>query len=236
MKLQRSLILMMVACLLSTVALAKKDELPAVSPEGLELRKGKVASVLYVRPGVDFSRYKRIAILDCPVAFSKDWEQERKGSAVRVSQKDMDEIKAALSAEFLKIFTDELQTRGDYQIVTTGGEDVLVLRPAIVDLDVSAPDTMQAGRSYTLSESSGAMTLYLEVFDSVSSQILARAIDREADRGSGRIQYQNKVTNRAEADRILRRWASALRARLDEVTGQGGTDRAGPATSETVTP
>jgi hypothetical protein len=143
----------------------------------------------------------------------------------------MDEIKAALSAEFLKIFTDELQTKGGYQIVTTGGEDVLVLRPAILDLDVSAPDTMQAGRSYTLSESSGAMTLYLEFFDSVSGQILARAIDRESDRGSGRIQWQNKVTNRAEADRILRRWASALRGRLDEVEG-----RTPSAASETVTP
>ena len=115
MKLRHSLILMTVICLLSGVALAKKDELPAVSHDGLELRKGKVADVVYVRPGVDFSRYKRIAILDCPVAFSKDWERERKGSAVRVSQKDMDEIKAGLSAEFLKIFTDELQNKGGYR-------------------------------------------------------------------------------------------------------------------------
>jgi hypothetical protein len=231
MEFLRSLILTAVACLLSTVALATKGELPAVSHDGLELRKGKVASVVYVRPGVDFSRYKRIAILDCPVAFSKDWERERKSGADRISQKDMDEIKADLSAEFLKIFTDELQTRGGYQIVTTGGEDVLVLRPAIVDLDVTAPDTMSAGRSYTLSESAGAMTLYLEFFDSVSGQILARAIDREADRGMGRVQWQNKATNRAEADRILRRWASALRARLDEVKG-----RSSPAASETGTP
>jgi len=231
MQLRRSLMLMTAVCLLSTAALAKKDELPAVSHDGLELRKGKVASVVYVRPGVDFSRYKRIAILDCPVAFSKDWERERKGSAVRISQKDMDEIKAALSAEFLEIFTDELQTKGGYQIVTTGGEDVLVLRPAIVDLDVTAPSTMSAGRSYTLSESAGAMTLYLEFFDSVSGQILARAIDREADRGSGQIQWQKKVMNKAEADRILRRWASALRARLDEVQGQTS-----PAASETVKP
>jgi hypothetical protein len=219
MKLQRSLILITAACLLSGTAIAKQDELPAVSHDGLELRKGK-AAVVYVRPGVDFSGYRRFAILECPVAFSKDWERERKSGAARVSQKDMDEMKADLSAEFLKIFTDELQNKGGYQIVTTGAEDVLILRPAIIDLEVSVPDSMSAGRSYTLSESAGGMTLYLEIFDSVTGQILARAIDRQEDRGTGRIQWQNSVTNKAEADRMLRRWASALRERLDEVNGK----------------
>ena len=125
-----------------------------------------------------------------------------------------------LSAEFLKVFTDELQNKGGYQVVTSGAEDVLVLRPAIMDLDVTAPDTMSAGRSYTLTESAGAMTLYLEVYDSVTSQILARAIDRETSRGMGRIQWANSVTNKQEADRVLRRWASALRSQLDAVHGK----------------
>jgi hypothetical protein len=211
---------MTAACLLSGAAMAKKEELPAVSHDGLELRKGKVAEVVYVRPGVDFSGYRRFAILECPVAFSKDWERERRTGAMRVSQKDMEEIKAGLSAEFLKIFKEELQDKGGYTIVTEGAEDVLILRPAIIDLEVSAPDTMTAGRSYTLSESAGGMTLYLEIFDSVTGQILARAIDRQEDRGMGRIQWQNSVTNKSEADRILRRWAEALRARLDEVHGK----------------
>lgn len=199
---------------------AAKDELPAVSHDGLELRKGKEAKILYVRPGVDFSRYRRLAILECTVSFSKDWEKERSRGPSRVSAKDMEAMKAGLSAEFLKIFTDELQTRGGYEIVTGAADDVLVLRPAIVDLEVNAVDSMSAGRSYTLSESAGAMTLYLEVYDSVSGQIIARAIDRQADRGTGRIQWQNSVTNKVEADRILRRWAGALRARLDEVHGK----------------
>ncbi len=197
-----------------------EEELPQTSHDGLVLRQGKVAKVVYVRPGVDFSRYKRIAILDCAVAFRKDWQRDQERSGKRITQKDMDAIRTGLSAEFLKVFTDELQNKGGYEIVTTGAEDVLVLRPAIIDLDVTAPDTMEAGRGYTLTESAGAMTLYLEIFDSVTSQILARAIDREASRGMGRIQWSNRVTNKAEADRILRRWASALRAAFDEVHGK----------------
>lgn len=214
------LALLMMAVLAATGVTAAGD-LPQTSHDGLELRKSKVASVLYVRPGADFSRYKRLAILECPVAFSGDWERDKSRSRNRLSVDDMEKMKADLSAEFRKIFTDELQNKGGYQIVGSAGDDVLVLRPAIVDLYVTAPDTQTAGRSYTLSESAGSMTLYLEIFDSVTGQILARVADRETSRGSGRIEWRNGVTNKAEADRILRRWASALRTRLDEVNGKG---------------
>jgi hypothetical protein len=96
-----------------------------------------------------------------------------------------------------------------------------VLRPAIIDLDVTAPDTMSAGRSYTLSQSAGSMTLYIELYDSVTSQLLGKAIDQRSDPGmAGTIQWRNRVTNKAEADRILRRWAKALRERLDDVHGK----------------
>lgn len=203
----------------ATVA-ADEVALPTTTHDGLVLRPGKVAQVVYVRPGVDFSRYRRFAILTPAVAFRKDWERYQASSGKAVRPQDMERIKADLSAEFLKVFTDELQTKGGYEIVTTGAEDVLVLRPAIMDLDVTAPDIQSAGRGYTLAESAGAMTLYLEIYDSVTSQILARVIDREASRGMGRIQWSNSVTNKQEADRILRRWASALRTQLDAIHGK----------------
>ena len=133
----------------------------------------------------------------------------------------MEGIRAGLSAGFRKVFVEELQDKGGYQAVGTGSDDVLALRPAIIDLDVTAPDTMPAGRSYTLSPSAGAMTLYLVLYDSVSGQLLARAIDRRSDPGmAGTIRWRNVVTNRTDADRILRRWAKAPRERLDEVHGK----------------
>lgn len=101
-------------------AAAAVKDLPEVSHEGLVLEKGKVASVVYVRPGVGFSQYNRIAILDCAVVFRKDWERDQRVSGKRISQKDMDEIRSGLAAEFLKVFTDKLQNKGGYAIVTTG--------------------------------------------------------------------------------------------------------------------
>jgi hypothetical protein len=58
------------------------------------------------------------------------------------------------------------------------------------------------------------MTLYLELYDSASSTLLARVIDPQAGRQGG---VANRVTNTAEADRILRRWAELLSQHLGEV-------------------
>jgi iron uptake system EfeUOB component EfeO/EfeM len=55
-------------------------------------------------------------------------------------------IKAGLFTGFHEVFVGELQDQGGYQAVETGGEDVLVLRPAIIDLNITPPDTMSAGR------------------------------------------------------------------------------------------
>ena len=54
----------------------------------------------------------------------------------------MDRIKKEISSEFQRIFKRELQEEGGYTVVDTGARDVLVLRPAIINLDVSAPDVM----------------------------------------------------------------------------------------------
>ena len=193
-------------------------ELPETSHDGLQLAPGKV-KVLYVKPGASLAPFKRVAITDCYVAFRKNWEREHKTGAVRVSSRDMEKIKTGLAADFRKIFTEELQ-KGGYEVVQEGGDDVLLLRPAIIDLDVAAPDTMQPGRSRSFATSAGSMTLYLEIYDGASGEILARAVDPKDARDTGRMMWQNSVTNKAEADRMLRRWASALRERLDEVNGK----------------
>jgi hypothetical protein len=91
------------------------------------------------------------------------------------------------------------------------------LRPAIIDLDVSAPDTRTAGRSRTFTASAGAATLYLELFDSLSGQIIGRAADRQnARRSGGSVSWNNSVTNTQEARRMMRGWANQLRSFLDD--------------------
>jgi hypothetical protein len=210
----------LVACVVTGLALAFSCAVPAadappdVSPDGLHLRKSTKSTLVYVRPGATFGKYDKFAILDCLVEFDKNWERDyNSGATTRVSDSDMDRIKKALADEFKKVFTKEL-TKGGYQVVDSGAPDVLILRPAIVNLRVTAPDLMTPGISMTVVRSAGSMTLYLELWDSVSNTILARAMDAQADQGMGG-QVSSSVTNAAAADRVLRHWADILRDRLD---------------------
>ena len=190
-----------------------QTDLPATTEDGLTKLDSKRVDVLYWRPGASLAPYKRIALLDCQVAFRKDWQEdqnrERRG-AERVTAEDMERIQTLLAEEFRKEFTRELQERGGYEIVDVVGEDVLVLRPAIVNLDVAAPDLPTAGRTRSFVASAGQMTLYMELFDSATKSLIGRAIDNRQGMDTGGFQISNSVTNRAEADRILRAWASTL--------------------------
>jgi hypothetical protein len=162
-------------------------------------------------------------ILDCYVAFKKDWQrdQKRAGSRLSVSSSEMERIKTAVAELFQEVFTEELSKDGGYEIVDTAGDDVLLVRPAIIDLDVTAPDSMSAGRSRTYTTSSGAATLFIEFYDSVTGDILGRVADRKAaERMGGHMTYSNRVTNKSDARKMMRSWAKLLRERLDEIHGK----------------
>jgi hypothetical protein len=212
-----------VALLAPAGAFAAKDPPPEVSPDGLHLQKSTRNRVVYAKPGATFSQYGRLAILDPLVEFEKDWQDDynrsRTGLSGRVTDADVEKMKERLAAEFKKIFIDELQGEGGYQVVDVAGADVLVLRPALLNVEVNAPDVMTAGIEHTVVRSAGQMTLYLELWDSTSNTLLARVMDVQADPDT-MAQMGGSVTNKAAADRILRKWAKELRERLDDVRGK----------------
>ena len=207
-------------------ALAAKDPPPEVTPDGLHLTKSAKNRVVYVKPGATFAQYQRVAILDPLVEFEKDWQKDynrsRSGLEGRVSDDDVAKMKERLGAEFKKVFTNELQGEGGYQVVDVAAPDVLVLRPALLNVEVNAPDIMTAGIEHTVVRSAGQMTLYLELWDSASNTLLARVMDAQADPDS-MAQVGGSVTNKAAADRILKKWAKELRERLDEVRAKPAT-------------
>ncbi|NRB71192.1 MAG: hypothetical protein HRU51_04685, partial [Xanthomonadales bacterium] len=57
--------------------------------------------------------------------------------------------------------------------------------------------------------------------DSETGQLLAQAMDRKEDPHRGFMMWSNSVTNKAAADRILKRWAKTLTEGLNEVRQSG---------------
>ena len=119
---------------------AKKD-LPAINDEGMELVKNSNLATVYADPGADLSVYNRVMLLDATVAFKKNWkrDQNRYGNSMKVKDRDMVKIQEEVAATFREVFTKELVDSG-YAMADEPGEDVLLVKSAIVDLDVTAPD------------------------------------------------------------------------------------------------
>lgn len=222
-------VLAVIGALVLAVSAGAEEKMPETSPEGLVLLKNTKSTVVYAREGASLDQYTKVALLDCYVAFRKNWDRDFNRDAVslgqRVNADDMEKIKTLLAEEFRKVFTEELQEKGGYEIVDQAGEEVLIVRPAIVNLDVTAPDLDTASRSGSFVSSAGEMTLFMELYDSATGDIIARVIDVQAADKGGFATVANRVTNKAEADRILRKWAQALRSHLgvvDEATTQEG--------------
>ena len=221
MKSVRSLILPIVALslVIAPPLLAKKQELPEVTEDGLHRVPDSKMAIVYAEPGADLAQYQRIQLLSAYVAFKKNWardQRSRSGQSFRATDRDIEKIKTDLANEFDEVFRKVLED-GGYQVVDEAADDVLLVRPAIINLDVNAPDTPASGRSYTMTQSAGEMTLYIELYDSVTSDLIAKALDRKVDNArTGFYTWSNSVTNRAAADRILNGWAEILRDALDE--------------------
>ncbi len=186
--------------------------------DGLVRQPGTRLDAVFVRPDAEIPAYRNILLKPAEVRFARNWDPNRGGrSAVgRLNAADMASIQADLATMFHDIFREEL-TAGGYQLVTETGPDTLVVIPAIVDLYITAPDTMTAGRSRTYTANSGRMTLVLELRDSVTGEALARVVDTRSGRSFGTMQITNRVTNNADARRGIRIWAQALRTGLDSL-------------------
>ena len=200
------------------------DAPPQVSKDGLQLKTHTKQRVVSVKPGATFNQYNRVMILDCYVEMQKDWQRNYNADVAggdpsrQVSNDDVKRITNALATEFKKVFTTELQ-KGGYQVTNTPAPDVLLLRPAIINVQVTAPDIMSAGMDVNVITSAGSGTFYLELWDPSTNTILARAMDAEADQQPFARQA-NAVTNRQAADIILTSWADDLVKHLDAVRGK----------------
>lgn len=194
---------------------AKKD-LPPVNDEGMELVKNSELATVYADPGADLSIYNRIMLLDATVAFKKNWQRDQnRGNPIRVKDKDMVKIQEEVATLFREVFTKEL-VDGGYAMADEAGEDVLLVKPAIVDLDVAAPDIQSSTLTRSYAESAGEMTLNLELYDSLTDDKIAKATDRKRDYRRGYMEWRTSVSNRQDAKRMMTEWAKALRSTLDE--------------------
>jgi len=203
----------------SAPVLADTDA-PAVLPDGLVLVEKDRRGEIYADPDVDWSVYTQIQLDQATVAFRKNWQRDQnRYQSFKVTASDVERIKSSLSELFNEVFTEELTSGGNYQMANESGDNVMRISPQIVDLSINAPDTSAPGIQRAYTTQAGRMTLKLEIYDSITGDLIATASDRQDSPDRNYMQWTTRVTNRADARLMLQRWAKDLRKRLDEARG-----------------
>jgi Protein of unknown function (DUF3313) len=190
-----------------------------VTHDGLVRVQKSVADAAWVKPTLDLTPYKKLMVVSQGVSFRKlepvSTFQARNESQFPVKE----ENKERLSQELKTAFETELAKLERYEIVTAPGPDVLLLVGAVIDVVSNIPpdiDSARFGRGGVYLTSVGDATLVIELRDSESGEILARAADRRAAESPFAFEVNN-VTAWSEVRRLASYWASLLRRRLEEI-------------------
>src|SRR3954464_9286923 len=149
----------------------------AMSYDGLEKIKVKDIDLAYARPGATLAGYKHVMLDPVDVAFRKNWAPMRTGSNLPLGEGQQEKIRTGIARVVAEEFTKTLQAKDGYDTVAESGPDVLRVKTHIINLYVNAPDTMTAGRSKTYTITAGEMTMFMELHDSETGELLARFVD-----------------------------------------------------------
>jgi len=205
----------------STFAASKADLEQLLTHDGLQKASVKGVDQAYVRPGASLAGYSRVKLDPVEVALRKDWDPKRTGSNVKLSAEERDSIRQGVAKIVYDEFVNELQSKSTYKVVNESGADVLRVKVSIVNLYVTAPDVLSSGPTKAYTISPAEMTLFAELFDSETGEVIARVVDRREARATGMATLTTKSVNAAEARTIASAWARILRNGLDGAHGIG---------------
>jgi uncharacterized protein DUF3313 len=180
--------------------------------EGLVRVPAKRVDTLYAAPGVKLSNYQRLILDPVDIAFKADWQKRNPN----INTDDVTVIRSQAGAAFRESFGFALSANDGYGLTTQPDADVLRVTTKISDLEVKKSPENAATARPTYIVTSDDLVLIMDLRDSRSGTLLARAIDRGTSRTAGDLTIADSVSNSSEARRALDMWAGLLRAALDE--------------------
>jgi hypothetical protein len=211
MNLQKLMPICVSVLLISCANTADQGKVSGVASEseysfdGLALSNDGSFDSIYVKPKVDFTLYDKVMLMPGDVSFKQNWASEHRQN---VTEHDVSTIKTRLSRLVYESFKTYLAEQTRFQLVSDTGAGVLLLKPSIIKLDVHAPDVNTTSTSRKFVKSAGEASLYLDLYDSVSGEILDRVIDHQEDREKGFFEWANRISNTTDAKRIIKKWTT----------------------------
>ncbi len=190
-----------------------------VTTDGLTVIKSTRHTEKQIKDGVDWSEYTKYQITRVEVSFRKNWKRDynmsQRALSMQVTDEDMARIRESMGKMVYEEFDSALQKEGGLTKVDQADSNTLIFKPKIINLNVYAPDFDSAYISRSYVRQAGRATLFLEVYDAVSGEILSRWVDTREDPDRGYFDWANRITNAARAKLVVRAWAKRLVEGLD---------------------
>jgi len=225
-KMRSSLVTLVVAVVLAGCATTPRPTIQTgpdaeVTVDGLHRVDNSIVAVGYMKPDIDLRGYTAIMLDPVTVAYQKDPQGRRSAIVAGASPgnfaltpSQMGNLKSAFQQAVVEAFAES----DEYRIVDTPGPDVLRISADLIDLIVRIPTQTGAARSRAFVSSYGVVTLVVEVRDSESGEILARAADRmDPTRDTGNLVEVSTTFVRSDVRRLFGYWAGIMRERLDDL-------------------
>ena len=175
------------------------------------------ADAAWAAPGMDLSGYTKIMLRGEEIEYRPGGETGRtmmarsRGGPYEVTEAQRERLQAIVRDAFL----EELGKSTRFTLVDEPGPDVLLISGTLLDV-VSYVPPESTGRTEVFLSTVGEATLVLEVRDSITHAIFARAVDRGAAESMGRdLQRSTRALNAAEVRRLVERWARSLLEALE---------------------
>jgi len=181
------------------------------------------ADVAYIDPDADFSKYTKVMIR--PLGVNKIEVIQPSKTGTSMSRRDWeltDADKQMLQDTFHSAMLKNLQDKGDFPLVDEPGDDVLEIVAMITAIAPSAAKddgrSRAMGRSYVITDGSGAIAVAVAFGDSETGEVLALIKDSRSS--SSHWGLNNSVTNKADVQRMFNSWAMQINSSLVEVSGK----------------
>jgi len=191
---------------------------PDMTDDGLAKIARTPLDAVYKKPGFNPREFDALVVEECNVQFRDNWlrdQNRERGPSQLVTVEDMQRISLRLADACHDAFAARLDGLAAAKEESPGHTRILTVRPAVVNLDVLAPDIQASGRQTPFTTNAVRMDLRLELVDSETGEPVGRIVDHQRADEIGRARPASSVGNMADAERILRYWAAEVRALLE---------------------
>ena len=182
--------------------------------DGLVRVPSRSVGGVYRDPQAAFFQYRRIILEPPSISFVKDWTEKHP----KVSPSEINRIRTESVHLFRDEFAREFVKRGSYKFADEPAPDVLLVVPAVEELDIIAPEAGDSpgARTY-LTGRPVTMKVTGDIRDAMTGKVVARVITYHPPEQNpyNELRIANRTSNAQEQRRVFAEWSLLAREALD---------------------